>query len=314
VARCGCSGTCACTLRAGTGVTISGQGTAASPWVVTAGCVCALQAGTGVTVTGAGTTASPWVVSAVPASCNTTMDCVGSKIGSGLAFNAGTRVVSAKISGDASNTVAFGTDGGIYVPPASAPGSIAITATDTADIDFTGNGTTGAPLTAVLKPAAHSITTTDSADVDFSGDGSAASPLTAVLLGAKWAKGVTTTTQSMTGTQTKYPLTSVTGTAGTARLVSGSLVIDVAGTYVVTVSANALTNEAQNVAAIAQVVVAGVLFSSRGAAIYGIQVMGTSAPLTVTAGQSFDVFIGGVGMAAGANFTGVTVSFVRIGP
>jgi hypothetical protein len=189
-------------------------------------CACVLRGGVGVVVTGTGTVLDPWVVAA-PLDCDSIMDCVGGRVGSGLAYNTSTRVLSAKVgatsgnlltigtdqglyvppptagtgllytagtktystrySADAGNTAGAGTDGGIYVPPAGAAGSIAIVANDTNDIDFSGNGTTGAPLTGVLKAAAHTITVTDGPDVDFSGDGSAASPLTAQLA-LSWAQ------------------------------------------------------------------------------------------------------------------------------
>lgn len=150
MSRCGCAGACSCALTAGSFVTVSGSGTAASPWVVNASCACALQAGTGVTVTGAGTSGSPWVVSAQPPSCNTTMDCVGSKLGNGLAYNGTTRILSARFSADANNVAGPGADGGIYVPNPGAPGSASIIANDSAEVEFSGDGTAAQPLAAAL--------------------------------------------------------------------------------------------------------------------------------------------------------------------
>jgi hypothetical protein len=242
-------------------------------------CACALRGGTGVVVTGTGTVLDPWVVAA-PFDCNSTMDCVGGKAGNGLTYNTGTRVLSAKVgattgnlltigtdqglyvppptagtgllytagtktystrySTDAGNTAGAGTDGGIYVPPAGAAGSLAIVANDTADVDFTGNGTTGAPLTAVLKPAAHTITTGNNPDVTLAGDGSAASPLKASHR-AVWAHFTQTSGAAIanaTGQPLKWATARGYGGPWVPRAAPNDNILDctIAGVYVFTLN------------------------------------------------------------------------------
>lgn len=104
--------------------------------------------------------------------------------------NSSLLVADVKISASAGNQLVV--DGsGLFVP---APAAAAITATDTATIDFTGNGTAGTPLTAAVKKSATAnnalvldatglwvptFASTDTATIDFTGAGTAASPLTA---------------------------------------------------------------------------------------------------------------------------------------
>src|SRR6188768_2563499 len=86
LARCGCSeGVCNCTIQAGPGTTITGSGTASSPYIVSAdGAV----------------------------DCTDVRPCITS--GDGASYNQATGVISARPSTDPGNAIAFGGDGGLY--------------------------------------------------------------------------------------------------------------------------------------------------------------------------------------------------------
>jgi hypothetical protein len=131
------------------------------------------------TVTGTGTSADPYVVSAAvildPAppgggtellhtgpgglylECEDVRGCISA--GDGASYDPGTGVVEARPSTDAGNSVSIGTDGGLFVPPASGGGTTAISVTDstTVDLTLTGTGTAADPydVTAavILDPA-----------------------------------------------------------------------------------------------------------------------------------------------------------------
>lgn len=89
MARCGCSGVCACLVRGGAGVEVQGNGSPGSPYIVS-------------------------FVGGDPASCKAVMTCVSGALGPGLAWNAQTGRIQVKISGDAGNGTVFGSDNGIY--------------------------------------------------------------------------------------------------------------------------------------------------------------------------------------------------------
>src|SRR6188768_607134 len=76
-------------------------------------CNCSLRAGPGITVSGTGSAANPFVVSAEPTTCTAIRACISA--GSGASFNAATGVVSARPSTDPGNLLSFGTDTGLYV-------------------------------------------------------------------------------------------------------------------------------------------------------------------------------------------------------
>lgn len=122
--RCGCSeSVCACVVTGdGTTITVTGNGTAASPYVIAATgsdtAVEALDTGSvDTTVTGTGTSVDPYVISAV--------------------------VIP---SGDEGNCVVLGTDGGVYAPCADGSATVVhILDTATLDMHITGTGTSGDP-------------------------------------------------------------------------------------------------------------------------------------------------------------------------
>ncbi|MEU7093027.1 hypothetical protein [Kitasatospora aureofaciens] len=126
------------------------------------------------TVTGSGTAASPYVVSsavilnpAPPAGgsnliksspgglyleCAQVRSCITA--GNGAAFTPASGTVAARLSTDAGNTASFGTDGGILVPPASV----------TVGCGLTGNGTAANPIVAAPVAAQRAWTTDWSCD------------------------------------------------------------------------------------------------------------------------------------------------------
>ncbi|MEU9576329.1 hypothetical protein [Streptomyces chilikensis] len=133
------------TVTAGTNVTVTGSGTSADPYVVSAaggGAPTVVEAGDRVTVTGAGTAADPYVVAADAPSCDEVRPCFSA--GDGAAYDPATGMISARPSTDAGNSLAFGTDGGLLVPAAEAT---ALQAADTTTVDttITGTGTAADP-------------------------------------------------------------------------------------------------------------------------------------------------------------------------
>lgn len=131
MARCGCtgSGICECTIQAGTGTTVTGTGSTPDPYIVSAspavGEIEGLDtASVDMTVTGDGTVGTPWEISAtvIPEAIR---DIIGTALGSaqGLVYNDAGDTISALISGDANNSLTFGTDDGLYIPNLSAVSS-----------------------------------------------------------------------------------------------------------------------------------------------------------------------------------------------
>lgn len=86
---CGCGGA-GVTVRCRNGIRCSGVGSAVSPLVI------------------------EWEIPLGTAACNAVMDCVGSHIGPGLAFNGSSRQLAARISTDAGNQLSIGTDNGLF--------------------------------------------------------------------------------------------------------------------------------------------------------------------------------------------------------
>lgn len=96
---CGCAGECGCTIIGVNGITTSGGGTTRDPIVV----------GLNNPLGGNG--------------CEAVMDCVGGSLGSGLAYNDALNQITTRLSGDSSNTIIYGSDGGLYSAGSSGGGS-----------------------------------------------------------------------------------------------------------------------------------------------------------------------------------------------
>jgi hypothetical protein len=77
--------------------------------------------------------------------CDDVRPCLSA--GDGIAYDPATGVITARPSADAGNTLAFGTDGGLMVPPAAGGTPTAVEGSDTptVDVTVTGTGTGGDP-------------------------------------------------------------------------------------------------------------------------------------------------------------------------
>ncbi|MFZ4160433.1 hypothetical protein ACOZDE_18680 [Streptomyces griseoincarnatus] len=170
-------------MTAGPGVTVTGNGSASLPYVVSAGgAATAVEAAdtptVDTTVTGTGSADAPYVVSSAvildPAppggganlvqagpdglylECEQVRGCLSA--GDGIAYDPGTGEIAARPSTEAGNTLTIGGDGGLLVPPAVAtPTGLQGTDTPTVDISVTGTGAPGDPYdvsaAVVLDPA-----------------------------------------------------------------------------------------------------------------------------------------------------------------
>lgn len=154
---------CNCRVVAGTGATVTGNGSPANPYTISAdsGGTTALTAQdtptVDTTVTGTGTAADPYEVSAAVildptpprggtnligigpeglyVECADVRGCISA--GDGASYDLTTGVVEARVSGDAGNTTTIGADGGLYTPAAAT----ALEAADTPTVDITVTGT-----------------------------------------------------------------------------------------------------------------------------------------------------------------------------
>ncbi|MFF0133697.1 hypothetical protein ACFYTG_50050 [Streptomyces mirabilis] len=100
-------------------------------------CNCSVQAGENVALSGSGSAANPYVISAdVP--CSTIRACLSG--GSGISYNTATGVIAARLSGQAGNNVSIGPDGGLLVPTA---GGQVLTG-----CGLSGNGSAASPVKA----------------------------------------------------------------------------------------------------------------------------------------------------------------------
>jgi hypothetical protein len=168
---CGSSG-CKCAVTAGPGVTVNGNGSPTNPYIVsaTSGTPTSVTAAdtptVDTTVSGTGAAGDPYVVSAAvildPAppgggsnlakagpdgvfvECADVRGCFSA--GDGAAYDPATGEISARVSTDAGNTVAFGTDGGLYAAGGGGAPSV-VTAGDTPTLNatVTGTGAAGDP-------------------------------------------------------------------------------------------------------------------------------------------------------------------------
>ncbi|MFH8577119.1 hypothetical protein [Streptomyces zaomyceticus] len=172
---------CSCSVIAGPGVTVDGNGSAAAPYTISAASVpTSLQAGDTATVdntvSGTGVAGDPYVITSdvildpAPPGGGTNLlesgpdglyvECADVRTcftaGDGIAYDPATGVIAAQLSTDAGNTVAFGTDGGLYVPPGSGT-TVQGGDTPTATSTVTGTGAAGDPYVVstdvVLDPA-----------------------------------------------------------------------------------------------------------------------------------------------------------------
>jgi hypothetical protein len=89
MARCGCTGGCACQVTGAGPITVTGNGSPGAPFVITM-----FENG----FTG----------------CQAITACVGQYLGPGLAYDPGTGRIQALVSRDGANGISFGTDGGLY--------------------------------------------------------------------------------------------------------------------------------------------------------------------------------------------------------
>lgn len=146
-------------MQQGAGITVTGDGTAGSPYVVTldgtalARVTAADGATINFTVTGDGSAGSPYVITGevidgtVTPNTNATLDLAGAKAGHGLDYNPTTRVTDVAISASTGSALSFGTDDGLY----ALPGWVTATVTSTSPLQVTALGATG--QTAVKMPA-----------------------------------------------------------------------------------------------------------------------------------------------------------------
>ncbi|MFD5570499.1 hypothetical protein [Streptomyces cadmiisoli] len=104
-------------------------------------CNCAVQAGTNVVVSGSGSAANPYVISA-ESPCEDVRACLSA--GDGISFNQATGEIAADLSGQPGNNITFAPDGGLLVPTA---GGAVLTG-----CGLDGDGTASAPLRAATSP------------------------------------------------------------------------------------------------------------------------------------------------------------------
>jgi hypothetical protein len=160
-----CRTTCSCVINAGSRVTITGNGSATSPYVINADQTMVTVTDTpsvDMTISGSGTAASPYNISSAvkldstPPGGGTNLiqsnaeglylECAQVRTcfsaGNGAAYNAATGVITARLSANPGNTTTFGSDGGIYTPTT---GQVTVADTPTVDMTLTGAGTAASP-------------------------------------------------------------------------------------------------------------------------------------------------------------------------
>ncbi|MFC8332711.1 hypothetical protein ACFUN6_22240, partial [Streptomyces olivaceus] len=111
-------------------------------------CTCQVTAGPGIAVTGNGSASNPFVVEAEDGggvTCDQVRPCLSA--GDGIAYDPATGEIAARPSTDAGNSLSFGTDGGLLVPPATPGDTTAVEGgdTDTVETAVSGAGTAGDP-------------------------------------------------------------------------------------------------------------------------------------------------------------------------
>jgi hypothetical protein len=172
MAKCCGARSCSCTVTAGPGTTVEGNGSPTNPYVISAGAGTPTALGVtdtptvDLTLAGAGTAGDPYDVSAAvildPAppgggsnlleagpdglyvECADVRGCFSA--GDGAAYDPATGEISARLSADAGNGMTFGADGGLYAPTGGgAPSVVTAGDTETANNTVTGTGTAGDP-------------------------------------------------------------------------------------------------------------------------------------------------------------------------
>ncbi|MER6975695.1 hypothetical protein [Streptomyces carpinensis] len=177
---------CNCRVTAGTGTTVTGNGSAANPYVISAtggGGTTALAVTDSETVdfdlTGSGTADDPYEITGsvildpspprggtnllqegpdgLFVECADVRTCISAT--DGATYDPATGEIGAKVSTDAGNQVSIGTDGGLYAPPASSSAPTVVQAgdTQTANTTVAGTGTAADPYIVstdvILDPA-----------------------------------------------------------------------------------------------------------------------------------------------------------------
>ncbi|MEW2066642.1 hypothetical protein [Streptomyces sp. NPDC007346] len=175
---------CSCTVTAGPGVTVEGDGSSSTPYVISGESTPTALGVTDtdtvdLTLTGDGTAGAPYNVAAdvklnpappqggdqliqvgpdgLSLECADVRGCFSA--GDGAGYDEATGVITARVSADAGNTTSIGTDGGLFTPAADAAEPTAIEAADssTVDTEVTGAGTAADPYvvtsSVILDPA-----------------------------------------------------------------------------------------------------------------------------------------------------------------
>jgi len=131
------------------------------------------------------------IAAAAASDCEIIQDCIGAAVGPGLEYDDAANQIKVKISTAAGNAAAIGVDGGIYAAGGGGSGGLTFVSTqDTPCIDLSGQGTSGAPLSAapILDPNAGQLLSCTATGLragltvglcGLTGNGSAASPLAA---------------------------------------------------------------------------------------------------------------------------------------
>ncbi|MFK0174171.1 hypothetical protein ACIQU5_35945 [Streptomyces sp. NPDC090306] len=158
---------CNCRVSAGTGTTVTGNGSAANPYVIPAtggGSTTAVAVTDGETIdfdlTGTGTAGDPYEITGSvildPSPPGGGSNLLQARTGcswsaadvrtcfsaiDGATYDQATGKIGAKVSTDAGNQVKIGTDGGLYAPPASSSSATVVQPADTDTIDTTVSGT-----------------------------------------------------------------------------------------------------------------------------------------------------------------------------
>lgn len=144
MARCGCtgSGICECTIQAGTGVSVTGTGSTLEPYEISANpAVGEIQvvntATVNLTLTGDGSAPTPWEITASVID-EGIEDIIGGALGDGLTYDDAGNKIKALISGDANNSLSFGSDDGLFAAGSASSSSGPLTDYDNGFSEYVG--------------------------------------------------------------------------------------------------------------------------------------------------------------------------------